>query len=404
MQLADLYAARAREVTPPMWGPSPAVGEVPIISLAYGFADPALFPREELVEATAQTLAEDAGAALNYGPNAPALYALVAERLAREGVAAREDQILLAYGSGQVLALLPRVLVEPGDTVLVEAPTFMGAVRQFARAGARLVGVPVGAQGLDADALEATLADLARRGVRPKFLYCIPTFQNPTGATLGLEGRRRVVELAARYGVLVVEDDAYVDLRFRGAPLPPMAALDEEWVLRVGTFSKILAPGLRMGWAHGPKGLIDRLQMFKLEGGSGPFLTRMVARFARDGGLERHIARLRAHYALKCERLAAALRREVPDGDFVTPEGGFFIWLRLPAGVAASELAPVALRHGVEVLPGPRCFADAGGEEYVRLAFSEVPLDELDEGARRLGAAIGELRAPDVRGAPGAPG
>ncbi|HMQ31719.1 MAG TPA: PLP-dependent aminotransferase family protein [Chloroflexaceae bacterium] len=393
MQLSDLYAARARDAAPPMWGPSPAAGAIPIISLAYGFADPAFFPREELVEATAQALADDVGATLNYGPSAPALYTLVAERLAREGVAAHEDQILLAYGSGQVLGLLPRVLVEPGDTVLVEAPTFMGAVRQFGRAGARLVGVPVGAQGLDPDALEATLADLARRGVRPKFLYSIPTFQNPAGATLSLEGRRRVVALAARYGVLVVEDDAYVDLRFSGEALPPMAALDEEWVLRVGTFSKILAPGLRMGWAHGPKGLIERLQMFKLEGGSGPFLTHLVARFAHDGRLDRHIEALRAHYAVKCERLATALRREVPDGDFITPEGGFFIWLRLPAGMTASELAPVALRHGVEVLPGTRCFADGGGEQHIRLAFSEAPLDELDEGARRLGAAIGELRA-----------
>jgi 2-aminoadipate transaminase len=393
MQLSDLYTPRAREATPPLWGPSPEAGPIPIISLAYGLADPALLPREELVEAAAQVVADESGSTLNYAPNAAALYALVAERLGREGVTAREDQILLAYGSSQVLGLLPQVLIDPGDTVLVEAPTFMGAVRQFGRAGARLVGVPVDAEGLNADALAATLAELARQGVRPKFLYSIPTFQNPAGATLTLARRRRVIELAAQYGVLVVEDDAYVDLRFRGEALPPMAALDGEgWVLRVGTFSKILAPGLRMGWAHGPKGLIDRLQMFKFEGGSGPFLTHLVAQFAAGGRLERHIAELRAHYAAKCDLMAAALRREVPAGQFVLPDGGFFIWLRLPDGVSASDLAPVALRRGVEILPGPRCFADGSGEDYIRLAFSETPVAEIEEGVRRLGAAIRELQ------------
>lgn len=393
MQLADLYAPRAREAMPPMWGPSPEAGDVPIISLAYGLADPALFPREELVAAAAEVVADASGAPLNYGPNAPALSALVAERLGREGVTAREDQVLLAYGSSQILGLLPQVLIEPGDTVLVEAPTFMGAVRHFSRAGARLVGVPVDGEGLDVDALGTILADLARRGVRPKLIYTIPTFQNPAGVTLSLDRRQHLVALAARYGVLVVEDDAYVDLRFRGEPLPPLAALDQEgWVLRVGTFSKILAPGLRMGWAHGPKGLIDRLQMFKSEGGSGPFLTTLVAQFARDGRLETHIGELRSHYAAKCDAMATALHRELPGAQFELPDGGFFIWLRLPAGVSATALAPVALRRGVEILPGPRCFCDGSGDDYIRLAFSEAPVGELAEGVRRLAAAIGELQ------------
>ncbi len=394
MQLLDLYTPRARELTPAMWGPSPESGEVPMISLAYGLADPVVLPQEELVEAAAQVVAGDIGASLNYAPNAPALYTLVAERLGREGVAAKEDQVLIAYGSSQILGLLPQVLIEPGDTVLVEAPTFMGAVRQFARAGARLLGVPVDAEGLDPDALEATLKELAGRGVRPKFIYSIPTFHNPAGVTLTLERRRRVVELASQYGVLVVEDDAYVDLRFRGEPVPPMAALDSEgWVLRVGTFSKILAPGLRMGWAHGPKGLIDRLQMFKVEGGSGPFLTHLVARFGHDGRLEQHIAGLCTHYAAKCDLLAGALRREIPDSSFVAPDGGFFIWLRLPEGVGATALGPVALRHGVEVLPGPRCFCDGSGDDHIRLAFSEAPASEIETGVSRLAAAIREVKA-----------
>ncbi|NCC34372.1 MAG: PLP-dependent aminotransferase family protein, partial [Chloroflexia bacterium] len=243
MQLADLYTADAREALPPLWGPSLETDGEPPLSLAYGLADPALFPQEELVDTTAKILASHLNDALNYAPVAPALTTLIAERLHREGVQSHEDEILVAYGSSQILGLLPRVLIEPGDTVLVEAPTFMGAVRQFKRAGAQMIGLPVDAHGLDVDALATTLEALKRKNLRPKFLYTIPTFQNPAGVTLSLERRQRIVELAATYGVLVVEDDAYVDLRFRGEPLPPMASLDQEgWVLRVGTFSKILAP------------------------------------------------------------------------------------------------------------------------------------------------------------------
>jgi DNA-binding transcriptional MocR family regulator len=393
MSLDELYTPQARAVSAPMWGPPPQPEGVPLISIAYGSADPALFPREELVDATAQILAADPDAALNYGPNAPELVACVAERLRREGVDARPDQTMLAYGSSQILGLLPQVLINPGDTVIIEAPTFLGAVKRFQMAEARIVGVPVDAEGMVVDALEERLRALRAEGVRPKFIYTIPTFQNPAGATLTLARRQRLVELAAAYGVLVVEDDAYVDLRFRGEPLPPLAALDPEWVLRVGTFSKILAPGLRMGWAHGPKGLIDRLLMFKVEGSSGPFLTRLVARFAAEGRLDAHIRALCAHYAAKCDLMAAALRRHLPDAAFHLPDGGFFIWLRLPAGVRASALAPVAMRHGVEFLPGPRCFADSAGEDHIRLAFSQEPADRIEEAVRRLGAAVDELRA-----------
>jgi DNA-binding transcriptional MocR family regulator len=394
MQLADLFTPQARNATPPMWGPPTQSLDVPLISLAYGLADPALFPREELIDAAEQVMAGDVNAALNYAPDAPELTDLVAERLRREGVDARRERVMVAHGSSQILGLLPQALIQPGDTVIVEGPTFLGAVMRFRLAGARLVGVPVDADGMDVEDLEQRLIELRRDGVRPKFIYCIPTFQNPAGTTLSLERRQRMVRLAAEYGVLIVEDDAYVDLRFRGERLPPMAAIDTEgWVLRVGTFSKILAPGLRMGWAHGPKALIDRLMMFKVEGGSGPFITKLVAQFAADGRLDDHIEALRVNYAAKCDLMVAALRREVPGATFEVPDGGFFIWLRLPDGVLASALVPVALRHGVEFLPGPRCFADGSGDEYIRLAFSEEPAERIEEAMRRLGAAIREVQA-----------
>jgi DNA-binding transcriptional MocR family regulator len=392
MNLAELFTPQARTFVQTGWGAPPA-SPIPLISIAYGLADPALFPREELIEATAQVLASDMNAALNYGPSDPALRELIVERLRRDNVAADADRVLVGYGSGQILGLLPRVLVEPGDTVIIEAPTFLGAVGQFQRAGARLVGVPVDAEGLNVDALEETLRDLQRQGIRPKFIYTIPTYQNPTGTTLTAARRERLVHLAATYGVLVVEDDAYRDLSFHGPPPPSLAAIDSEgWVLRVGTFSKILAPGLRMGWAHGPRELIDRLTMFKVEGGSGPFLTRLVTRFCADGRLDAHIAVLRSHYAAKCDLMLDALARHLPDTHAVRPDGGFFIWLRLPEGVGSGDLAPAAIQRGVEVLPGPRCYADGQGDEYVRLAFSEEPAANIEEAIRRLGLAVADVR------------
>jgi 2-aminoadipate transaminase len=353
LRLDDLFASRARDVNPPLYGAS-TPSDVPLISLAYGLADPAMFPQEDLLDAAAQVLAADLDAALNYGPDAPELHDLIVARLQREGVTAEREQVLVGYGSSQILGLLPQVLIEPGDTMIVEAPTFLGAVARFQRSGARMIGIPIDAQGMDVDRLEQVLRDEAAAGVRPKMIYTIPTFQNPTGASLSLERRQRVVELAARYGVLVVEDDAYIDLRFRGEPLPSLAALDEGgWVLRVGTFSKILAPGLRMGWAHGPRPLIERLAQFKVEGGSGPFTTRLVAGFAVDGRLERHIDLLRERYAERCRLMAQSLRRAIPSGIFTEPDGGFFIWMRLPPGLSATALQPQAVAQGVDFLPGP---------------------------------------------------
>jgi 2-aminoadipate transaminase len=245
---------------------------------------------------------------------------------------------------------------------------------------------------MDVDALETALAALKAEGVRPKIIYTIPTFQNPTGVTMPLWRRRRLLELAMAYGVLVVEDDAYSDLRFRGEEVSPIAALDTEgWVIHLRTFSKIFAPGVRLGWACGPQALIDRLALCKVEGSSGPLMTRVVAQFAQDGRLDAHIEELRARYSEKCDLMLAAITREIPDATTIRPDGGFFVWLRLPPGISATALVPVAARNGVEVLAGPRCYADGSGDEYIRLAFSYAPDTQISEGIARLGAAIRSL-------------
>lgn len=388
--LEQLYAARARSPQPAaVWPEAPDNA----ISLSYGFAAPELFPTQELHSAAGEVLFEDAPEALNYGPTYPRLVELMAERMRARGVKLEASQILVTHGSSQALGLLPQVFVEPGDTVLIEGPSFMGAVRYFSAAGAKLVTVPTDEQGISVDALEEILREHRARGVRPKFLYTIPTYHNPTGTLLPLERRKRLVALAAEFGVLLVEDDAYGELRFEGEPATRLAALDEEgWVLHVSTFSKILAPGVRVGFVSGREEIIQRLAQFKIEGGNGPFITRVVERYCADGRLDAHIADLNALYRRKRDVMLAALKRELPAGwSAAVPQGGFFIWLKLPEGMSAQALLKASLQEGVIFEPGNRFYFNGQGDDAVRLAFSFQPEARIDEGIARIGAAMKTL-------------
>jgi 2-aminoadipate transaminase len=388
-RLDELFAARARTLLPPqIWPEAPDDA----ISLNYGFAAPELFPTRELHEAAGEVLFEDTDAALNYGPTDPRLVQLIAARMAARGVAAGPENILVTMGSSQALGLLPQVLVEPGDTVLIEGPSFMGAVRYFSAAGARLVTVPTDDEGLDVDALEQILREHQARHVRPKFLYTIPTYQNPTGTLMPLARRERLVALAAEYGLLLVEDDAYGELGFEGERMPSLASLDHDgWVVHVSTFSKILAPGVRVGFAVGRPEVIGRLAQFKLEGGR-PFVSRLVERFCADGRLDAHIRELNALYRRKRDVMWEAMERELPPGWSATkPTGGFFIWCRLPQGMSATALLEAA--EGVAFEPGTRFFANGQGDEAIRLAFSYQPEDRIVEGIRRIGAAMRALQS-----------
>jgi 2-aminoadipate transaminase len=392
--LDDLFAARARDVPPLMYGPTPP-RHADMISLSYGLADPALFPRAELLAATAAVLEEDAAAALNYGPTFAGLREQIVVRLRAQGIEAEDENILVSYGSSQILALLPQVFVDRGDVVLIEGPSFMGAVRNFAEAGARLVTVPTDEDGMQVDALADILHDLDQQNAPPKFIYTIPNFHNPTGVTMPLTRRQQLVSLAAQYGTVVVEDDAYGDLRFEGQHLPHLATLDQEgWVIRTGTYSKVLAPGLRVGWAYARPEIIQRLATFKVEGASGPFLTQVVARYCADGRLDRHIQELIALYRHKRDVMLHAIAHEFPpEVTTLRPEGGFFIWCRLPVGMSATTLLKEAEANGVTFLPGTRCFANGAGDDAIRLAFSFQPAQQIEEGISRIGAAMRVLRA-----------
>ncbi|MGV0104118.1 Aminotransferase [Nostoc sp. DSM 114160] len=389
-QIADLFAERARNLTPPTYGTE--LTKIITVSFAYGLADPILFPHADLSAASAAVLAEEAPLALNYGPPSAQLYEQIILRLQAQGIPANRDRVIIGYGSGQILGLLPDVFLEPGDVVIVEGPTFLGIVNRFVQAGARLITIPVDEMGMDVDALEETLSDLKKQGIRPRFIYTIPTFHNPTGSTMPLSRRQKLVALAAEYGVLVVEDDAYSDLRFQGEVVPSLASLDKEgWVLYVNTFSKIIAPGIRLGWACGDPAIIERLAMFKSEGPVGPFVSHVVGRYCATGKLDRHIQELIACYKHKCNLLLEAIAHEFPsDVVALRPDGGFFVWCKLPPDISAKALLIAANEHGISFLPGTRCYANGQGDDAIRLAFSFQPTKKIVEGIATLGAVLRE--------------
>lgn len=394
--LEELFSTRARALA----GASLRVGEVgPGISFTYGLPDPGSLPSAAIVEATARALsAADGPWALQYGSakGQAGLLGVLAEKLARDQhIGVTDDNLIITNGSFHAIELIAQALIDPGDVVLVEAPTWSGAVMIYQRAGARLVAVPTDDEGIDLSALEATLANLRAQGTRPKFLYTLPTFHNPKGITQSLARRRGLVAIAQTHALPLVEDDAYFDLRFRGEHLPTLYSLDGTGlVIYLSTFSKILAAGMRLGWAVAAPRVIDKLVLLKNDTGSNPFGQHVAAAFARSGELRAHIDRLVAVYRDKCDRMLAALEEHMPEGArWSRPDGGFFIWLTLPPGVDSVELLARSRDQGVEFLPGVACYGDGRGRDEARLAFSFVKADDIAPGIARLGQTVLQLMA-----------
>ncbi len=388
----------------PHWGR--LVGEVPrwssgsaraLISFAYGLPDAPSFPREELAAATDLVLREHSERALQYGPASgqPRLIEALREKLNREeSLALGPENLLITNGSSQALGLLAHLLIDPGDVILSDAPAWPGALALFRRAGAEIVPVPFDEVGLDLSAAEGELAELAARGVQPKFLYTIPTFQNPTGLTMSAERRMALLDLAAQYDLLLVEDDAYRDLSYDGPVPPSLLALDEDGrVLRTGTFSKILAAGLRLGWVLGPPDVLTQLTTFKEDGGTSPFSSYVTAAYMMAGALEPHTAELVALYRQKRDVMLRSLKWYFPPGiTWTHPGGGFFVWVTLPPNMDAAALLPRVREEGIDFMPGERCFPTPGmGRNTMRLAFSLPTTDQIEEGIKRLGHVISTM-------------
>lgn len=368
-----------------------------IVEFTWGHPNLALLPAEGLARAAATALARADRAALCYGAaqGPGSLIEQLASWLAQaEGRAIPPEQVFIAGGLSQALDLLCTLYTRPGDPILVEAPTYHLALRILRDHGLELIPAAGDADGLRPDAVAAALAQLRREGRPPRFLYLVPNFGNPSGATLPFHRRQAIAALAQEAGLTILEDDVYRHLWFDVPPPPPLADLAPECVIRLGSFSKLLAPGLRVGWLHAPAEVVRRCAdsgLLDSGGGASHFAAHAVAAFMELGGFEAHVERLRAAYRARCDLLCAALARHLPPGcRWQTPGGGFFVWVRLPVGIDSAELLPRAEAAGVSFVPGSRFCADGGCNAYIRLAFTLLAPEDMEEGARRLGAVLKE--------------
>ena len=400
-----LLSSGARELKPGTatdWGlPASAwalAGSSQAISLAGGIPDPSTLPKAALLEALGEALTSDDNGALTYGGGLgfEGLREQLAERSTRElGLPASAGHFMLTNGSSGGIATVCAALLDRGDIVVSESPTFSGTMRTFRGHGARIVTVPVDEDGCRTDALAEALARLESEGRRAKLIYTISNFHNPTGASLALERRRELVRLAAEHGALLLDDDPYGEIHFDEARPPALAALaGGRGVVTVGTFSKTIATGLRVGWIEAEPELIERFTRVRFDMGGSPLLHRMIAGFIESGGYAGHVARMRPLYARKAAALQRGLREYAePYADFRSPRGGFFLWVRLRDGLSADAVQREALQEGA-VFPVGRAFFpdhaerdDDPGGDYIRLAYSTASVEDLEEAAARIARA-----------------
>ena len=354
-----------------------------LLSLAAG--EPAIdrFPTEALQRAIDHVLKRDARAAWGHGPTEgqPALREAIAERFRMPA-----ESVLILAGAQQGLDLLARCLVDPGDAVIIDRPGYLGAIQSFRAAGAKLIGWDVARA--DTDELE----DLVVR-YRPKLIYTNPTFQNPTGCTVPIRTRRELLKLAERYRIPIVEDATYGELYFREAPPPSLRDLDaQNLVIHLNSFSKMMAPGLRLGWLSAAPSIVDQIAIIKqrLDPHTQNLVQFAVARLMRDGSFDHHLQTLRAEHARRCTQMVAAIQRHVPAGAlrFTRPHGGLYLWCRLAQGVDSRTVLERALAAGVAFIAGPAFYPDAAGESELRLCFSSVMPDTMDDAIARLASSL----------------
>jgi len=365
-------------------------GATDVITFSGGFPDPQTFPAETLAGIAAKLIAQDAGVALQYSATEglAGVRDYVAGRLeSREGAAPGPGELMITSGGIDCMELLAKSYVDPGDVVVVEAPTYLGAIMAFRGYEADVHGVAVDGDGMRVD----LLGDMLAGGLRPKIVYTIPEYQNPTGLTMNAERRQELVRLARRYGFLILEDVAYRDLGFGSAPPPCLWSLAPDVVLQAGTFSKIFFPGVRLGWAAGPAGIVSRLVVAKQNSDqcSGALGQRMLEEYGRAGHLDRQIVSSRALYARRAGLMDSALSAHMPDGTTWTrPQGGFYVWLTAPDGVDTVALSAAARARKVAYVPGRPFYPAEAGAAQIRLAYSRVADHLIDEGIRRIGEVL----------------
>ena len=359
-----------------------------LISLAGGFPAPELFPIEAFREATETVLRTDAESALQYGPAEGflPLRAFLAERLARKGIATRPEEVLITNGSQQGLDLVSRLLLSPGSPVVVEDPSYVGALANFNSYGVSYLVVPVDDNGMQVDVLAEKLQ---RDGPKPKLIYALPNFQNPTGSSLSLDRRYRLLEISYRSGIPILEDDPYGELRYEGEHIPALKSLDDEGnVIYLGSFSKILSPGVRLGWVVASSEVVERLATIKqgMDLNTNSLAQQVVYQVCRNGLLEGHIERAKPVYRERRDEMLGVLASYLPEGAIWSrPDGGLFIWVQLPQGMDAGAMLSDAVREKVAYAPGVAFHPLADRTNTLRLNFSAVSVAMINEGVRRLG-------------------
>jgi 2-aminoadipate transaminase len=382
----ELFAARTRGGVGDAIADILALLAVPgLISFAGGFPDPRTFPRERAAALLAEFAETGEASAFQYAPTrglAGPLDAIAGHIESSQGRRPADDELLITSGAIEALELVGKTFLDPGDLVVVEGPTYLGALMAFRGFGTEVATVPIDDDGLQVDELERLLA----AGLRPKLLYSIPDYQNPAGVSLSGERREPLVELARRHGFLIFEDVAYRELGFAGDSLRSLWSLGPDVVVQAGTTSKTFFPGVRLGWAAAPAPISARLVSAKqnTDQCAGALGQRFFEEYVRRGWLQEQLAASRSLYRRKCECMLAALERAMPaDVRWTTPGGGFFSWLTLP-GVDAALLAKRAVEAGVGIVPGSVFFADGRGGDNVRLSFSLVDESAIDEGIQKL--------------------
>ena len=374
------------------------LGKPGIISFAGGFPDPAMFDIEGIKQASSKALNEEPGAALQYG--ATEGYGPLREQLssfmASKGVTVAPEGLIVTTGSQQALDLLGKTLINPGDKVIVEGPTFLATIQCFRLYGAEVISAPIDAHGVMTDELEKLIVEH-----KPKFVYLIPTFGNPSGALLGLERRRQVLDMAVKYQTLVVEDDPYGDLYFGEAPPPSLLSLSDgvpgsrELLAHCGSLSKVLSPGLRIGWMIAPPALLANAVMCKQfsDAHTSTFAQATAAQYLKAGRMPATLANVRKVYGERAAAMGAALKRELGDAvAFEQPQGGLFFWARLTGKGGklkdAAEFAKKAIEQGVAFVPGAPFYAENPKLATFRLSFATADVSKIEEGMERLGRAI----------------
>ena len=393
---AGLFAARTKSMRSSAMRDLMALTERPeVISLAGGWPDTSTFPADSYAALMSTVASQSCARALQYGPTEglSVVKRCIVQVMAAEGIHIEPDELLVTTGGQQVIDLVCKTLLDPGDVVVCEAPTYPGAVPTFGAYQAEVVQIRMDREGMRVDELEQALDDLEAAGRRPKFIYTVPTFHNPAGVTLSHERRLELVRIASERELLVLEDNPYGLLRYEGSPLPALRALDHEFVIYASTFSKILSPGVRLGWAAAPAPVLEKMNIGKQASDlcSSSISQYFVSAYFQARSWKDYVRSLIEIYRRRRDVMLDALAEHFPrEADWTHPEGGLFIWVTLPDYIDTTDLLARALDEHVAFVPGRAAFLDGRGGSAMRLNFSGVNEDQIREGVRRLGEVVRE--------------